>query len=96
MDVLKPLMAGPAPSIQARRAYGLAMMYLGFSQTRTNEEDSAVKTLAEAREAYRSIDGLTLGDVPSAVAYAEASAWQVSALQNLAGWTKQGRSPKRR
>ena len=83
VDALKPLMAGPAPSIQARRAYGLAMMYLGFSQTRTNEEDSAVKTLAEAREAYRSIDGLTLGDVPSAVAYAEASAWQVSALQNL-------------
>jgi tetratricopeptide (TPR) repeat protein len=82
VDVLKPLIVAAAPSIPARRAYGLAMTYLGFSQQRTNEEEAAVTTLAEAREAYRSIDGLTLGDIPSAVAYAEASAWQVSALQS--------------
>ncbi|HSS69921.1 MAG TPA: hypothetical protein VLQ46_04625 [Casimicrobiaceae bacterium] len=82
-DVLKPLMAAPNPSIPLRRAYGLAMTYLGFSQANTNQEEAAVKTLEEARQAYRSIDGLQLNDLPSAVAYAEASAWQMAALQNL-------------
>jgi tetratricopeptide (TPR) repeat protein len=48
-----------------------------------NQEEAAVKTLDESREAYRSIDGLKLDDLPSAVAYAEASAWQMTALQPL-------------
>ena len=42
-----------------------------------------MKTLTEAREAYRSIDGLKLEDVPAAVAYAEASSWQMGGLQTL-------------
>ncbi len=83
VEMLKPLMAGPAPSIPLRRAYGLALVYQGFSQLNGNEEEAAVKTLEEARETYRSIDGLKLGDLPSAVAYAEASAWEVAALQSL-------------
>jgi hypothetical protein len=83
VDVLKPLMAPATPSIPLRRAYGLAMTYLGFSQARDNEEEAAVETLEQAREAYRSIDGLKLDDLPSAVAYAEASAWQMNAFQSL-------------
>ena len=84
VDTLKPLMTATAnPSVALRRAYGLAMTYLGFAQLQTNEEDNAVKTLADAREAYRSIDGLKLDDIPAAVAYAEASSWQLSALQSL-------------
>jgi hypothetical protein len=83
VDVLKPLMASPNPSIPLRRAYGLAMTYLGFSQANTEEEETAVATLEEARKAYRSIDDLKLNDLPSAVAYAEASAWQMNALQAL-------------
>src|SRR5439155_22548466 len=82
-EVLKPLMAAPSPSVGLRRAYGLSMTYLGFSQPRDNQREAAVKTLDEAPEAYRSIDGLKLDDLPSAVAYAEASAWQMSALQAL-------------
>jgi tetratricopeptide (TPR) repeat protein len=82
-DVVKPLMATANPSIPLRRAYGLAMTYLGFSQLNNNQEEAAIKTLEEAREAYRSIDGLKLDDLPSAVAYAEASAWQMNALQQL-------------
>jgi hypothetical protein len=81
--VLKPLMATSTPSVALRRAYGLAMTYLGFSQLRTNEEETAVQLLAEARDAYRGIDGLTLADIPAAVAYAEASAWQMQALQSV-------------
>ena len=83
VDVLKPLMAAPTPSIPLRRAYGLAMTYLGFTQLNNNQEEEAVKTLEESREAYRSIDGLKLDDLPSAVAYAEASAWQMNAFQAL-------------
>jgi tetratricopeptide (TPR) repeat protein len=86
VDVLQPLMQAPSPSIAARRAYGFAMTYLGFTQQRDNDEEQAVKTLEAARAAYRgigSLDGPKLDDLPAAVAYAEASAWQMSALQSL-------------
>jgi len=83
VDVLKPLMASAAPSVPLRRAYGLAMTYLGFSQSRGNEDEAAVKSLEEARNAYRGIDDLELHDLPAAVGYAEASSWQMAALQTL-------------
>ena len=50
-----------------RRAYGLAMLYLGFSQQRANQEETAVATLEEARKAYKSIAHLSLDDLPAAV-----------------------------
>jgi hypothetical protein len=83
VDVMKPLMAASNPSVPLRRAYGLAMTYLGFSQARDNQEEAAVATLEQAREAYRSIDNLKLDDLPAAVGYAEASAWQMDALRSL-------------
>ena len=83
VDILKPLMAAPNPSIPLRRAYGLALTFLGFSQGNSDEEEAAVVTLEEARKTFRSIDNLKLDDLPAAVAYAEASAWQVNALQTL-------------
>jgi hypothetical protein len=61
----------------------VAATYLGFTQLQTNENDAAVATLAHAREAYRGIANLALDDLPAASAYAEASAWQMAALQNL-------------
>ena len=83
IDVLKPLMSAASPSIPVRRAYGLATTFLGFAQASDSQNEAAVKTLDEAREAYRSIDALKLDDLPAATAYAEASSWQMSALQNL-------------
>ena len=83
VEAVKTLMASAQPSIAARRTYGLAMLYLGFSQQRSNEDEAAVATLEQARQVYKSIDGLKLDDLPSAVSYAEASAWQMGALQNL-------------
>ena len=80
VDVLKPLMAAPNPSISLRRAYGAALLYQGYAQTVGEEEEAAVKTLEEARDVYRSIDGLKLGDLPSAAAYAEVSGWEMDAL----------------
>jgi tetratricopeptide (TPR) repeat protein len=80
--VLEPMMREGKPSTAVLRAYGLAATFLGFAQASTNQNEPAVATLAKARDAYQSIDGLT-HDVSAAAAYAEASAWQMSALQNL-------------
>ncbi|HKU86354.1 MAG TPA: hypothetical protein VJV77_08435 [Casimicrobiaceae bacterium] len=81
--VLKPMMAGPRPSVGLRRAYGATLNYLGYSQLTSDREEAAVKTLEEARAAYRSIDDLKLTDLPAASAYAEATAWELAALQSL-------------
>ena len=82
VDVLKPP-PGSAPSVPLRRAYGGAMLFLGFAQLNIEQYEQAVKTLEEARATFRSIDGLELDDLSAAAAYAEASSWQVSALQSL-------------
>jgi len=81
--LLQPLMQAPSPSISLRRAYGLATTFLGFAQLTSNQNEAAVKTLAASRDAYRGIAGLKLDDMPAATAYAEASSWQMGALQNL-------------
>ena len=83
MKVIGPLATGSNPSVAARRAYGTSAIFLGYLQNNTNDEAGAVKTLETAREAFRSIDGLKLSDLPSAAAYAEASGWEVNALQAL-------------
>jgi Novel STAND NTPase 1 len=81
--VLQPKAAAASASIPLRRAYATALTYQGFTQVNNNQEEAAVKTLDQARDAYRSIDGLKLDDLPSAVAYAEAAGWEVNALQAL-------------
>jgi len=83
VEVLRPLMAAPAPSVALRRAYGLCINYLGYWQFANDQEEAGAKTLEEAREIQRGIDGLKVGDLPSAAAYAEATGWLVGALQAL-------------
>jgi hypothetical protein len=86
---LAPLMAQATPSERARRAQGAVMNYLGFAQLRGSKEADAVKSLESAREAYRGINGLVLdehasaGSLAAAAGYAEASSWQIEALQAL-------------
>ncbi len=83
VDVLKPRLGFGAVGSAApglRRGDALPRLCAGESPSNMKRR---VKTLEEARETYRSIDGLKLDDLPSAAAYAEASSWQVSALQNL-------------
>ncbi|MGE5171410.1 MAG: hypothetical protein ACM3JC_13685 [Rudaea sp.] len=82
VDVVQPTMTA-SPSTTARRTYGLAMTFLGFAQAATNHNEAAIATLAQARDAYRAIDALKLDDLPAASGYAEASAWQMGALQSL-------------
>ncbi|MEO6929335.1 MAG: hypothetical protein ABI190_09230 [Casimicrobiaceae bacterium] len=62
-----------------RRANGDALEDLGVINGFGSQED-AVKYLEGARQAYRSIDDLKLGDLPAAIAFSEASAWQTGAL----------------
>jgi hypothetical protein len=75
-------MKAPSPSVALRRAYGSAGNFLGFGHLRTNHAELAVKTLESVREALRSIDGLQLGDLAAAAAYAEATSWQMAALED--------------
>jgi hypothetical protein len=81
VDVLKPF-AKPQASPSLRRASGLANTFLGFVQMQSNQNEAALETLAQARDAYRGVDGLK-DDLPAAAGYAEASSWQMNALQNL-------------
>ncbi|HET8875795.1 MAG TPA: hypothetical protein VFO53_05650 [Casimicrobiaceae bacterium] len=81
--MLQPLMDAATPSTPARRAYGLATTILGFSQSSENQNEAAIITLEKSRDAFAGIDGLKLDDLPAADGYAEASAWQMAALQNL-------------
>jgi hypothetical protein len=83
LAALQPLMNAARPSTAVRRAYGLAATILGFSQMSENQNEAAVATLARARDAFRGIDDLKLDDLAAADGYAEASAWQMAALQNL-------------
>ncbi len=82
-EVLEPLARAPGASVAVRRAFAAVGNSYGFGQMRTNQSAAAVKTLEAAREAYRGIDGLKMVDLASAAGYAEASAWQMSALQDL-------------
>lgn len=83
VEVIAPLMNSPAPSVSLRRAYGSVMIYIGFTQLNKGEEESAIKNLGLARDAYRSIDDLKFTDLPAAAGYAEASAWLMNAYGNL-------------
>jgi len=76
VDVLKPLATAPNASVALRRAYGEVLNMHGFLQ-RSMQQEAAIATLEEAREAYRSVDDLALTDLASAAGYAEASSWLV-------------------
>ena len=83
VEVLRPFMSGPSPSARLRRAYGGAMRFRGSAQLNTNLAKEAVKTLDIARETFRGIDGLGLGDLAAAIGFADASSGEAWALHDL-------------
>ena len=83
VEILRPLMAQPSPSTTLRRAFGSVANYFGFVQLRSGQTAGSVKTLELARETYRSVDGLQVGDLASAAGYAEVTAWIMEALGQL-------------
>ena len=81
VDILRPLMAAPSPSKSLRRAYASLTNYYGFVQLRNGQIKEALETLQLARETYRAIDGLQVGDLSSAAGYAESTAWMMDGLE---------------
>ena len=89
--VLKPLASAPTPSVPLRRAYGTALTYLGFTQLNNNQEEAAVKTLEEAREAYRAAlrDAPDLADAHYNLALlCESEGLRKEALRHLSAFRK--------
>jgi hypothetical protein len=81
-DVLAPVAGAPQASTGARRAYGAVLIQLGFVQMRQALLQPAVIALEDAREVWRSIDGLK-DDADAGANYAIASAWLVEALGRM-------------
>jgi len=81
-EVLQPLAQKTSASMNLRRAYGTVLNYYGFVQLRTGGTEEAIKTLELARATQRSIDNLEVGDLASAAAYAETTAWLMDAFED--------------
>lgn len=81
--VIEPAAAAAGASVALRRALGTIAIAHGWLLLRESAYEEGVKTLENAREALRSIDGLKLGDLSSAALFAEASAWQTEGLEAL-------------
>jgi tetratricopeptide (TPR) repeat protein len=81
VEVLGPFARAPEAPAAVRRAFGAANNFYGFTQARVGDDAGAEKTLKVAREAYRSIDQLGLGDLSAAAAFAESTSWLMDALQ---------------
>lgn len=78
-EILTPMLVG-TPSPALRRAQGEVMNRVGFVQMRVGSPQDAVESFQASRDAYRSIDQLSLADLGSAAGYVEASAWMMEAL----------------
>jgi hypothetical protein len=80
-EAIRPAASAPNSSIALRRALGEVLLGQGNILDRLRDP-RAFAVLDEAREAYRSIDGLAMNDLPSAAGYAESTVWKVQALMN--------------
>jgi tetratricopeptide (TPR) repeat protein len=80
-EVIKPVATAPNSSVALRRTLGEVLLGQGFILDRLRDP-RAFPVLDEAREAFRSIDGLSMTDLPSAAGYAESTVWKVQALMN--------------
>jgi hypothetical protein len=88
--ILAQRAAAPGASVAVRRAYGTVTNYLGYLQVRTGKLEDGIRTLEGTRATYEGIDGLKLGDLGAAAAYAEATGWLMDALE-LAGRMEESR-----
>ncbi len=81
-EAIRPAASAPNSSVALRRALGEVLLGQGNILDRLRDP-RAFAVLDEAREAYRSIDGLAMNDLPSAAGYAESTVWKVQALMNV-------------
>ncbi|MDH5286983.1 MAG: hypothetical protein OEX23_10175 [Betaproteobacteria bacterium] len=80
-EVIRSAAGAPNSSVALRRTLGEVLTGQGFILDRLRDPRTFT-VLDEAREAFRSIDGLAMTDLPSAAGYAESTVWKVQALMN--------------
>jgi len=83
VELLRPLMAGAAPSAAARRAYVQIAYRIGFEQARADHREDAVTTEREVRQIAAELGARDLRDLDMGAYYAEAGGWMATALEGL-------------
>jgi tetratricopeptide (TPR) repeat protein len=81
--VIKPLATAPDASPAVRRTYAKLLIANGFELLRNGKNEESLPVLEVAKSVAKGIDDLRMTDLAAAVAYAEATAWQVQALSAL-------------
>jgi hypothetical protein len=82
-ELLQPLAEAPNASVPVRRAYVEILVRRGYEQQNNNQNEDAVHSEQAAMRLASDLGARDLSNVDMGAMYAEASAWQVSALQNL-------------
>ena len=82
-DLLRPLAEGPKASRAAQRAYVDVLMRVTFEQQAYNQNEDAVRTAQKAKQLALDLGARDLSNIEMGADYAEAGAWEVSALANL-------------
>jgi tetratricopeptide (TPR) repeat protein len=80
---LQPLAEAPGASLAVRRAYAAALERLGYEQLGENKNEEAVSLEQQSMQIWSQLGALDLSNIESTVHYAEATAWMITAQQNL-------------
>jgi tetratricopeptide (TPR) repeat protein len=83
VEVLRPLAEGPKASAAAQRAYVDVLVRVAFEQQSASQNEDAVRTAKKAMQLALDLGAGDLSNVEMGADYAEAGAWEVSALANL-------------
>ncbi|MDB6156867.1 MAG: hypothetical protein JWO04_573 [Gammaproteobacteria bacterium] len=83
VELLKPLAESPAASVAARRAYVEVLVRVGFEQSRSGQNDAAVRSEQQAMRLASELGARNLTDLNMGAQYAEGASWLVQALVNL-------------
>ena len=83
VELLRPIAEGPKASAAAQRAYVDVLVRVAFEQQAANQNEDAVRTAHQAMALALAQGARDLSNIEMGADYAEAGAWEVSALANL-------------
>jgi tetratricopeptide (TPR) repeat protein len=83
LALLQPLVDAPGTSTEVRRTYADVLQRIGYESLNENKNEEVVSQERRAMDIYASLGGRDLTDLEAAANYAEASAWLITADQNL-------------
>jgi hypothetical protein len=81
-EILRPIAEGPKASAAARRAYVDVLVRVAFEQQAYIQNEDAVRTARKAMQLTLDLGASDLSNIEMGADYAEAGAWEVSALVN--------------